>query len=196
MHEHHEHATMTFGVLKKNILRQCITPQSIIMPTKRKGASKHRQSRRSRHSRRHRHSRRSVRGGMFGRNKPTMLPTLEPSHSGIRNMPFKLIGRKTPSDLLMFTGNIQMKDGNAHYMPNGFVLWRGDEIAYKPSGWYQVKQFDRITNMPIGRAYRVDSPENPVRIKDASGGDVFEVFNPPPPVKYYELPFLPDSDNI
>ena len=178
---------MTFGVLKKNILRQCITPQSIIMPTKRKGASKHRQSRRSRHSRRHRHSRRSVRGGMFGRNKPTMLPTLEPSHSGIKKLPselmplstFQLIGQKktqTPSDLLYFTGDFQMKDGNAHYMPNGFVFWRGNPEASKPPGWYQVLEFDEF-NMPKGRAYRVDRPENPVMIKDVRGDYDFEVFH-------------------
>jgi hypothetical protein len=134
------------------------------MPTKRKGASKHRHSRRSR-----RHSRRSVRGGMFS-SKPS-FPT-KPSHSRtVKNMPFKLIGKKTPSDLQWFTGNIQTKDGNEHYMPGGFVFWRGDEDSHKNSGWFQVKNFDE-NNMPIGMAYRVHSPENPVRI-----GDDFEIFH-------------------
>jgi len=74
----------------------------------------------------------------------------------------------------------QMKDGNAHYLPGGFVFWRGDDEARKIGGWYQVKKFDPITNMPEGPAYRVHSPENPVRIKDASDRDDFEVFNHPP----------------
>jgi hypothetical protein len=189
MHEHHEHATMTFGVLKKNILRQCITPQSIIMPTKRKGASKHRQSRRSR-----RHSRRNVRGagkfkdfkesiksGLYNisnmfKKKSTM--TLEPYQNITRvsDETFTLIGKyadsKMHTDLLKYTG---MKDGN-HYMPGGFVYWGGNPEASKPDGWYQVKKFDPTTNMPIGRAYHVRSPENPVMIKDARGDYDFEVF--------------------
>jgi hypothetical protein len=179
---------MTFGVLKKNILRQCITPQSIIMPTKRKGASKHRQSRRSR-----RHSRRSVRGaGKFPKfkesiksfksrlsmfkKKPTM--TLKPSHSGtyVVNRPFQLIGKNADSErhtnLLKYTGMI---DGMGKYMPGGFVYWRGDDEARKPHAWYEVKEFD--DNMPVGEAYRVSSPDNPVRIKDTRGDDEYEVFH-------------------
>jgi len=112
------------------------------MPTKRKGASKHRQSRRSR---RHSRRRRSVRGGMFSRSKSF------PTH--VENEPFKLIGQNTPSDLLLYTG---MKDGTGKYMPGGFVFWRGDPEANINSGWYQVQNFDE-TNMPLGLAYLVES---------------------------------------
>ena len=110
------------------------------------------------------------------------ITKLEPSHAVnyVKNMPFKLIGIGKRSDLQLFTGNFQMKDGNAHYLPGGFVFWRGDDEARKIGGWYQVKKFDPITNMPEGPAYRVHSPENPVRIKDASDRDDFEVFNHPP----------------
>ena len=140
------------------------------MPTKRKGASKHRQSRRSR-----RHSRRSVRGAgksTSSMKKPSSMKSmnsslrgitkLEPSHAVnyVKNMPFKLIGIGKRSDLQLFTGNFQMKDGNAHYLPGGFVFWRGDDEARKIGGWYQVKKFDPITNMPEGPAYRVESNED------------------------------------
>jgi len=158
------------------------------MPTKRKGASKHRQSRRSR-----RHSRRSVRGAgklsnifKFKSNKSSLsgitnpsFPTLEPSHAGTRvEVPFEFIGDPIRTDLLRYTGYIQMKDGKKHYMPGGFVLWGGDNTSSKIGGWFQVKKFNPITNMPEGRAYRVRSPETPpVRIKDSSGRDDFEVFD-------------------
>jgi hypothetical protein len=127
----------------------------------------------------------SMNSSLHGITKPKpkpsfpSFPTLEPSHAVnyVKNMPFKLLGIGQRSDLQSFTGNFQMKDGNAHYMPGGFVFWRGDDEAHIESGWFQVKKFDPITNMPEGQAYRVHSPDNPVRIKDTRGHDDFETFN-------------------
>ncbi len=77
-----------------------------------------------------------------------------------RRRAFELIGRTTPSDLHFFTGNIQKKDGNVHYLPNGFVYWSGDPEARMGDGWFLVKKFNQETNMPVGLAYRVLSNEN------------------------------------
>ena len=57
-------------------------------------------------------------------------------------------------------GKIQMKNGNTHYMPGGFVFWRGDEDAHIEDGWFLVKKINPETNMPLGDAYRVESNED------------------------------------
>ena len=146
------------------------------MPTKRKGASKHRHSRRSR---RHSRRRRSVRGGMFRfKQSEPSLPTLVTSHTGthVENMRFKFIGKQIRTDLLLFTGNIQMIDGEIHYMPGGFVLWRGDDEARKPKGWYYVTKFDS-DNMPLGLATRVENPDNGKIMMDDKGNIIYERFD-------------------
>ena len=153
------------------------------MPTKRKGASKHRHSRR----------RRSVRGAgklsnIFNKftsnksNKSSLsgITKLEPSHSKthVENMRFKFIGYQIPprTDLLLYTGNIRMEKGKMHYMPGGFVLWRGDDEARKPKGWYYVTKFDS-DNMPLGLATRVENPDNGKIMMDDKDNIIDERFD-------------------
>lgn len=137
------------------------------MPTKRKGASKHRHSRRSRrHSRRHRHSRRSVRGGMF--KWTTYKPSLSPSHESTPTpkdgVSFEFIGSPAKVKELNDTYKNRTRNEpyfktyigriapNGQYMPGGYVYWtRGDEDSKTPPGWYEVTSFNKF-NEPMGEA--------------------------------------------
>lgn len=136
------------------------------MPTKRKGASKHRQSRRSRrHSRRHRHSRRSVRGGMFRSWFKLTEPSLsdESTPTDKDGVPFEFIGSPVEVEKLneKYKNRITKKPHferyigkiapNGHYMP-GFVLWTQGDVENRTSpGWYEVTEFNEF-NEPMGEA--------------------------------------------
>ena len=139
------------------------------MPTKRKGASKHRQSRRSR-----RHSRRSVRGAgkkaSRQSNGSTIHKTIAKTHpkkvvesTSENGVPFEFIGSPAEVEKLKekyknrrtnkphFETYIGKIAPNGHYMP-GFVLWTQGDVENSTSpGWYEVTEFNEF-NEPMGEA--------------------------------------------
>jgi hypothetical protein len=111
------------------------------------------------------------------RSNPSFLK-LEPSHTETRvDIPFKFIGKQIRTDLLRYIGNIQMIDEEIHYMPGGFVLWRGDsDNSQSRGGWYQVTEFDS-DNMPLGLATHVDNPHDKNIMMDDKGNIIYERFD-------------------